>query len=408
MSGVFGERLRAEASRLKAETEALRKDRDALRGELRRLHDEAAQVRNEMSEIRQKNIRAVLLRDEAAQLRAENADLRAEAAALRTEGAALRHENAELRGEGVALRRSHELLHCERSEQGMSGIAMEQQMRYLQQMRYRLRCNGMAEGSSDEMESCDEVEIGRCRIQAGDPIPPGPFIVDDMELSGNPRCQPGSSLGCPSPSKRARRMQPRSAGSYGGNHSLADVTLRRPPVPALCIPDPGEAVQGQYEECDSDSESDDEEEKNDFDEQLQDLEQSPRFFQKSDFNLDLLSHNPRAMAGEDLADKCRMNAAVPSHKPHAMSGEDLADNTSTSRTMKHCHLADKGRTNTAVPQDVAEPRGSSARPPRAKGSHSMEVGPSGPMCCHALGGPKTPSVVSEITKRSEIQKEDQE
>lgn len=351
MPGAFGERLRAEANRLRAETEALCRDRDALRAEIRRLHEEAAKLHQESAERRKENARVVMLRDEATQLRTENADLRAEAAALRAEGAALRHENAELRGEGVVLRRS---LSCSKAlahnetftpqdtscgEIGLSGGAYcwpEEQ-----QLRYRLRHDGMAEDSQDEMLG-DVVEMDYNPIRAGDPI---------RDVSWP---DPAASC-CPSPSRRAQRMRPISAGRYGG--SFIDVSLKPTPVPPLLIPDPGVSVKDQYQQYDS--ESDDEDEKDEDDEESTcGLGQSLGQLQESENipppNVHQMSEVPEAHGNK-----------APAHVP------------------------------------VAEPCGSSARPPRAKGSHSLEVRPAGLMQCNALGGPVAPPKLCEILKEDQ-------
>eukprot|EP00746_Dinoflagellata_sp_MGD_P163587 gnl/MRDRNA2_/MRDRNA2_91715_c0_seq1.p1 gnl/MRDRNA2_/MRDRNA2_91715_c0~~gnl/MRDRNA2_/MRDRNA2_91715_c0_seq1.p1 ORF type:complete len:448 (+),score=97.33 gnl/MRDRNA2_/MRDRNA2_91715_c0_seq1:72-1415(+) len=369
MPGVFGERLRGEANNLRSETEALRKDRDKLRAEVRLLHEEAAKLHSESADLRQENTRAAMLRDEAVQLRTENADLRAEAAALRAEGAALRHENAELRGEGVALRRSRELLQCERSALacgnpfvhdveadtvkdcegpvpcmniGLSGGAYcwpEEQ-----QMRWRLRQNGMAEESQDEMKLGDVVHVDCCRIQAGDPI-------QEVAWTGP------AVLSCPSPSRQAQRMRPCSAGSFNGSHSMlgsgfADVTLKHPPVPPLLIPDPGVPVQDLYEQCHSGSDDDDDDEE----ERMED---------EHDRDDD---HKQVKHRLQDLG-PLHESLSILSHISHPISG------AGASNTMSH-------GTKGAAPSDliVTEPCGSSARPPRAKGSHSLEVRPAAPMC----------------------------
>lgn len=218
-----------------------------------------------------------------------------------------------------------------------------------------------AEDFHDEMASVDEVDVGRYRVQAGDAIPSTPFVEDHPELPAGQWYH--EALGCPSPSRRAQRMRPSSAqGYHGGCRRMpctdisADVTLKQPLVPMLCIPEPGEAVQGQYEECDSESDNedliDDDDEPPEW---TQSLKPSSRFLQKSD----AMACDPGTMTGLGNL----MNIEAMTGKP--------------------------------VPApDVAEPRGSSARPPRAKGSHSLEVGPSDLPRCHGMGGPQTLSKVS--------------
>lgn len=342
LPGAFGERLRTEANSLRSQIETLRRNRDGLRGEIRKLHKEAAQLHNESLELREENVRAAMLREEATQLRTENADLRAEAAALRAEGASLRHENAKLRGEGVALLRSHELLQCERSMLSRSQavanadgatirdkrhkdeqiFGSEQEMSGgMYDMTYTRSRARPAEDSQDEMDLEPEVLVDCSHIQAGDPIAVGTFIEDGMEPPAFQFCE--DLLGCPSPSRRAQRMRP----------GFADVTRKQHPVPPLTIPEFGEAVQGLYEECES--ESSDEEQNDEDAEQLQNLRQSLGFLQKSN----VFVRNPQQTPGQEVPD-----------------------------------MGETGAPGAAL-RDVLEPRGSSARPPRAKGSHSLEVGP---------------------------------
>jgi hypothetical protein len=341
--------------------------------EIRRLHEEAAKLHSESVELRQENARVVLLRDEAAQLRTENADLRAEAAALRAEGASLRHENAELRGEGVALRRSHEQLQCERSALSYSFAQAQHEAEMVkdckggvscidmglsggsycwpeeQQMRWRLRQTGGAEETEDEMKLGDVVHFEHRRIQAGDPIQDVTAWIDPAILC------------CPSPTRQAQRMRPTSAGSVSDSRSMfgfvdgtcmsgiSDLIVKRAPVPPLLIPDPGVPVQDQYEKCDSESEEEEDEydvHEKDEDEHQKEVKLKQEYgpLLEPDTTSSMLSRIPHQSSGRDAGDSCR------------------------------------NRARTASDILVTEPCGSSARPPRAKGSHSLEVRPTVPMC----------------------------
>merc|ERR1712216_796368 len=189
------------------------------------------------------------------------------------------------------------------------------------------------------MKVGDVVEVDRCCVQAGDPIPD--MAWHDLDL-----------LCCPSPNRRAQRMRPNSAGSYSGScmSGLADVTLKRPPVPPILIPDPGVPVEDLYQQSDSesdedDNDDDDEEEEKDDNDKASSLGQNLLLVRE----LDMLSRNPHQMSVKAAVETCGHKAATPQEV------------------------------------NVREPCGSSARPPRAKGSHSLEVRPAGPMQFNTLG-----------------------